>query len=97
MSDQDNVTPINRRKRTPPAQRAAQSLYGQIRLTVTFEPNGRAHWRALAKRPQDDWRELNVFSTGYEEFAEYPPTISDALEMFGLIAEHLRWQPEPRL
>lgn len=71
----------------------AASIYGQIRLTVTFEPNGRASYRALAKRPNDDWRELHVFAQGYESFGTYPPDFHAALEFFEIIAARLRWMP----
>ena len=77
-------------------QRQARSLYGQIRLTVTFEPTGRAHFRALAKKPDGTWSEHDVFAVGYDDFAAYPPTFGDALEMFALIAERLRWMPPAR-
>lgn len=96
MSDTSNVTRLSRHRQAAKESRVARSLYGQIRLTVTFEPSGRAHFRALAKRPNDDWRELNVFAVGYDDFAEYPPTFEDALEMFSLIAERLRWMPHER-
>lgn len=76
------------RRRTP-----AQSLYGQIRLTVTFEPGGQASYRALAKRPQDDWKELHVFASGGEHFGAYPPDFHTALQCFALVAEGLRWMP----
>jgi hypothetical protein len=96
MSDELKARRAARRSRAGQEQRKAQSLYGQVRLTVTFEPSGRAHFRALAKRPTDDWRELNVFAMGYDDFASYPPTFEDALEMFSLIAERLRWMPHER-
>ena len=96
MSKQSNVRPLRADTKAGSAQRAARSLYGQIRLTVTFEPSGRAHFRALAKRPNDDWRELNVFAVGYDDFDGYPPTFEDALEMFALVSERLRWMPHER-
>lgn len=74
-----------------PAQRRAISQYGQIRLTVTFEPSGRLHYRALSKRPQDAWSEHQVFSTGFDEYGSYPPTFDDALGRFALVAEGIRW------
>lgn len=82
----------------------AQSLYGQIRLTVTFARSGlregsgyRADYRALAKRYSDDWRELNVFAQGTEKLTEYPADFHAALSVFEAVARGLRWMPgEPR-
>lgn len=91
MSDPIDYSLEERRRRRSSVP-AAQSNYGQIRLTVTFEPNGRASFRALAKRPQDTWREQHVFHAGSDEFAVYPPTFDEALRFFSLVAEGLRWQ-----
>lgn len=96
MSNSSNVYRLSRDRKAQRERRAAQSLYGQIRLTVTFEPNGGASYRALAKRPQDDWRELNVFAQGRDVFGTYPPDFAAALEYFALVAEGLRWKPDER-
>lgn len=90
MSD---PTRISRSRRVARERRQARSLYGQIRLTVTFEPSGRLSFRALAKRPEDDWRELNVFAQGADQCSEYPPSFDDALEVFESVAARLRWMP----
>jgi hypothetical protein len=74
-------------------QRAAQSQYGQLSLTVTFEKGGRVSYRAKAKRPQDQWSEQSVFAQGSELFQQYPPTFDDAVAYFAMIAEGLRWAP----
>lgn len=96
MSDQSNIYRLSSERTAARQARAAQSLYGQIRLTVTFERSGRAAFRALAKRPTDGWREVNVFAAGYDDFREYPPTFEDALRHFSLVAEGLRWMPNER-
>lgn len=93
MSD-PKPTPIRSRQRAAEARRQAQSRYGQVRLTVTFEPSGRLSYRAMAKRPEDDWKELHCFAQGSHHLDEYPPTFDDALEMFGELAGLLRWLPE---
>lgn len=74
-------------------QGAGMSNYGQIRLTVTFERQGRLSYRALAKRPQDGWAEQHVFATGSDVYPSYPPLFSDAMARFALVAEALRWLP----
>lgn len=93
---ESNVTRISRARREQREKRAAQSNYGQIRLTVTFERSGRATYRALAKRPQDGWQEQHVFAQGSESFGEYPPQFHDALMLFASVAEGLRWMPSER-
>lgn len=77
-------------------ERRARSLYGQIRLTVTFERGGQVSYRALAKRPEDGWKEQHVFAAGAEPLGHYPPTFHDALSILSSIAESLRWLPTER-
>lgn len=96
MSDSSNVYRLSQARREARDQKAAMSQYGQLRLTVTFAPRGRADYRAMAKRPQDAWTELNVFAAGHERFGTYPPAFSAALEYFALVAEGLRWMPLER-
>lgn len=74
----------------------ARSDYGQIRLTVTFEPSGTVSYRALAKRPDDQWTEMAVFAAGKDDWPTYPPTFHDALSRLAVIAEGLRWLPGER-
>lgn len=95
MSGTDEVGRQRARRRTK-AEQIAQSNYGQIRLTVTFERQGGVTYRALAKRYSDDWRELNVFAQGGERLREYPADFACALEVFAMIAENLRWMPSER-
>lgn len=83
---------LSKKRQAEQMTRRAQSRYGQIRLTVTFTPTGRAYFRAMAKRPQDDWKEMHVFDTGYDDFAEYPPDFAAALMHFAAVAENLRWR-----
>lgn len=92
----ENVTRLSKDRQAAKARRAAQSLYGQIRLTVTFEKSGSVSYRALAKRYTDDWRELNVFAQGADRLAEYPADFATALEVFASLAENLRWMPGER-
>ena len=70
----------------------ALSSYGQIRLTVTFEKSGLLTYRGLAKRPQDGWKETQLFAAGTDRYDHYPPSFSDALARFAMVAELLRWQ-----
>lgn len=95
MTD-NNVTRLSSSRRAARQRREAQSLYGQIRLTVTFEPTGALVYRAMAKRYTDGWRELNVFAQGGDRLAEYPADMATALEVFAQTAERLRWLPSER-
>lgn len=95
MSDQ-NVTRLSASRRAARETRLAQSLYGQIRLTVTFEPSGAVAYRAMAKRYTDDWRELHVFAQGADRLTAYPADMATALEVFARTAESLRWLPQER-
>lgn len=86
-------TPIHNelqaRRRRKELQQAAQSQYGQLRLTVTFERGGRLSYRMMAKRPQDAWRELNVVAQGTALGRQYPPTFDDALLVLAQVAARL--------
>lgn len=95
MSDQ-NVTRLSSKRKAAREQRRAQSNYGQIRLNVTFEPSGKAYFRAYAKRPTDGWQEQQCFAQGVDVFGEYPPDFHAALAMFAEIAQGLRWLPSER-
>lgn len=89
----DNVFPLPSKHRALKSDAPAGSHYGQIRLTVSFSPTGKLSYRALAKRPQDDWRELDCFAVGSDDYGDYPPSFHDALERFALVAQLLRWMP----
>lgn len=91
-----NVTRLSSQRRAAQERRAAQSNYGQVRLTVTFEKSGSVSYRALAKRYSDDWKELGVFAQGAEHLAQYPEDFGTALEVFARVAEGLRWMPSER-
>lgn len=78
-------------------EEAAQSRYGQIRLTVTFERGGRLSYRMMAKRPQDGWKELNVVAQGVYMGPGYPPTFDDALAYFTEVAMDISGGPTPGL
>lgn len=92
----DNVYRLSAARQSARERRAAQSLYGQIRLTVTFEKSGALSYRAMAKRYTDDWRELHVFAQGGDRLREYPADFATALEVFAAVAENLRWMPSER-
>lgn len=96
MSDSTPIYRLSQQRAAARSQRIAQSLYGQIRLTVTYSPTGRADYRALAKRPTADWTERDVFAMGHEQFGTYPPDFHSALEYFELVAARLRWMPSER-
>lgn len=68
----------------------AQSIYGQIRLTVTFLPSGKVAYRMMCKAPEASWTEQAVVAAGEEIFPSYPPTFADALFYFSCVAEGLR-------
>lgn len=83
-------TPIHdevaKRRRIAEARKVAESAYGQVRLTVTFERGGRLSYRLMAKRPQDGWQEIHVVAQGTAMGREYPPTFDDALLTLAQVA-----------
>lgn len=95
MSD-SNVTRISSSRRAQRERRKAQSLYGQIRLTVTFEASGAISYRAMAKPYDAGWQESRVFAQGAQRLDAYPEDFHGALDAFQQVAGLLRWMPSER-
>lgn len=72
----------------------AQSLYGQIKISVTFSASGEAIYRVHTKRYKDAWSEKALYATGRKDLRLYPKDLSMALTEAAFIVMDLAVQAE---